>query len=138
MRSNSCSIASSSGGSGNDFVFVAFVTSASSSPPPSPPPPRTRAGPSSTPRSRCHDRTSRRELRGRLSPCLHHVANLRGEDHTIPIRGVYLIYIRDLQYCVKFPPPTSIGGKAKVVRDVLHQREETKETSFGAIHQFLR
>ena len=24
-----------------------------------------------------------------------------------------LIYIHDLQYCVKIPPPTSIGGKAK-------------------------
>jgi len=26
-----------------------------------------------------------------------------------------LIYIRDLQYRVKFPPPTSIGGKAKEI-----------------------
>jgi hypothetical protein len=39
MRSNLCLIASSPGGSGNDFVVVAFVTSASYLPPSSPPPP---------------------------------------------------------------------------------------------------
>ena len=26
-----------------------------------------------------------------------------------------LIFICNLQYCVKFPPPTSIGGKAKAI-----------------------
>jgi hypothetical protein len=34
----------------------------------------------------------------------------------------FLIYIRDLQYRVKIPPPTSIGGKAKEIRGVSGHR----------------
>jgi hypothetical protein len=105
MRSNSRSIASSPGGRRQWERFrrccvrdIGVLLASLLAPPP---------GREQAHRVRhAHDAAIVHRGAGSPSPILYYVANLRGEDHTIPLRGVYLIifYIRNLQYHSEISP----------------------------------